>query len=52
MPSSIFEVALRDVHTHQEFSDFVDAPTSEMAENRALEKYGYYNVDVLDVERL
>ena len=52
MPSNIFEVVLRDIHTHQEFSEFVDAQTPEMAENRAIELHGLYNVDVLEVERL
>ena len=52
MPSNIWEVVLRDVLTHKKFSDFVDAPTPEMAENRALEKHGLRNVDVVQVERL
>ncbi len=52
MPSSIFAVAFRDVHTHQESTDFEDAQTPEMAENLVIEKYGYYNIDILEVERL
>lgn len=52
MPSYIYEVLYRDVHTQKEAVEFVDASCAQVAENKVLNKYGPENIHILEAERL